>query len=165
MNRLVLLGGPTGVGKSTVLRLLAGRLPKSGVLDADDVWRVSDDLATAQRRPNAIGNVVAVMRGYFDAGCEVGILGWVFARAELYQPVIDALEDVVVEVQMLYLVADIEALNRRLAARDDVHLLDYAVGRRAMIEVLPFHRIDTTHLAPGQVADEVCAAIARRTTV
>jgi len=161
VTKLVLLGGPTGVGKTSVLRLLAGRLPKSGVLDADDVWRVSDDLATAERRPNAIGNVVASMRGYFDAGCEVGILGWVFARRELFQPVIDALDDVTDTVQMLYLVADPDALAARLAARGEPHLFDYAKGRLALIEELPYQRIDTTHLTPAQVADAVCAAIER----
>jgi len=160
VRKLVLLGGPTGVGKTSVLRLLAGRLPKSGVLDADDVWRVSTDLATAERRPNAIGNVVASMRGYFDSGCEVGILGWVFARRELYQPVIDALDDVTDAVQMLYLVAEADTLAARLAARGESHLLDYAKGRLALIEDLPFQRIDTTHLTPAQVADAVCAAIA-----
>lgn len=164
MTRLVLLGGPTGVGKSSVLRLLAGRLPKSGVLDADDVWRVSGDLATAERRPNAIGNVVAVMRGFFEAGCEIGVLGWVFARAELYQPVIDALADVTNQVQMLYLVAGTDVLAARLAARGDEHLLDYATGRLAMIEVLPFPKIDTTHLTPEQAAEEVRAAIMKESS-
>lgn len=159
MTKLVLLGGPTGVGKSSVLRLLSGRLPKSGVLDADDVWRVSADLATGDRRPNAIDNVVRVMRGYFAAGCEVGILGWVFARSELYQPVIDALDDVVDEVQLLYLVADPETLALRLVARGDTHLLDYARGRLALIDALPFARIDTTGLTPTQVAGAVVTAI------
>lgn len=164
MTKLVLLGGPTGVGKSTVLRLLTGRLPKSGVLDADDVWRVSDDLATTERRPNAIHNVVGVMRGYFDAGCEVGILGWVFARSALYQPVVNALADAVDDVQLLYLVADPDALAQRLAARGDSRLLDYAKGRLDLIRALPYPSIDTSRLTPVEVADAVHTAITREST-
>ena len=37
MSKLVLLGGPTGVGKSTTLQLLRDRLPKLSLLDADDI--------------------------------------------------------------------------------------------------------------------------------
>ena len=78
-RKLVLLGGPTGVGKSSVLRLLAARLPKSGVLDADDVWRVSGDLATEHRRPNAIANVAVLIAAAGVLGSGSGWPDWAVA--------------------------------------------------------------------------------------
>ena len=118
MPKLVLLGGPTGVGKSTALKLLENQLPKSAVLDADDVWRISEDLAVEGTRGIAIANVAGVLRGYFQAGCEVAILGWVFARSALYEPVIASLADSVDTIQQLYLVASPEALRARLENRE-----------------------------------------------
>ncbi len=64
MPKLVLLGGPTGVGKSTVMRLLENRIPHAALLDADDVWRVSKELTVEQNRHIALSNVISVMRGY-----------------------------------------------------------------------------------------------------
>ena len=90
--RLGISGAP-GVGKTTALEHLQGRLTSAALLDADHVWRVSDDLAIPENRSSAIGNVVSVMRGYFEAGCETGVLSWVFARDLLYQPVLDGLSD------------------------------------------------------------------------
>ena len=111
MARLVLLGGPPGVGKSTVLRLLPRKFPKSAILDADDVWRVSQDITNPGNF--WLATVVSAMRGYFGAGCELGIVSWVFARAELFQPVLDGLADVVDHSHMIYLVADRSSLERR----------------------------------------------------
>ena len=66
MSKLVLLGGPTGVGKSATLKLLANQLPRSALLDADDVCRISEDLAVDGTRSIALSNVVGVLNGYFQ---------------------------------------------------------------------------------------------------
>jgi predicted ABC-type ATPase len=159
MTKLVLLGGPTGVGKSTVLRELEGRIGKSALLDADDVWRASPSLGVSANRHLAIQNVVSVMRGYFEAGCEIALVSWVFARSELYQPVIDGLEDRADSIQMLYLVADPKSIASRLRKREESEKLEYALSRLTLIESLPFAKLDTTPLAPVQVADWICGEV------
>ena len=174
-KKLILLGGAPGVGKSTVLRLLEKRLPLSAVVDADDVWRVSGDIAVPENRGLAIANVVSVMRGYFEAGCETGILSWVFARSELYNPVIGSLEDVVDSVRQVYLVASADVLRRRLSERwqrsskaqgrvsdPEAGLetkVDYAMSRLELINALPFAKINTSSLSPEQVAHELVSHV------
>jgi len=159
LKKLVLLGGPTGVGKTTALKRLQGRFDRSAILDADDVWRVGRELAIPENRNIAIQNVTATMRGYFDANCQIGIVSWVFAKPELYQPVMDALTSSVNSIQMLYLVSDPETLEARLKERGQPDRIDYALGRLALINSLPFTKIDTTNLTPEQVADRICKEI------
>ena len=159
MSKVVLLGGPTGVGKSTTLKLLHNKLPKLALLDADDVWRISEDLALEGTRSIAISNVVGVLRGYFQAGCEVGILSWVFARSPLYEPVTAALKDTVDAVHQLYLVASPEALTQRLGERGDLHRLDYSISRLELIQQLPYPKIDTTDLSPTEVVERILGHI------
>ena len=146
MRRLVLVGGPPGVGKSTIVGRLRGRFPNSAVLDADDF-------------DASLPDVVAALRDCFETGSELVVLAWVFARAALYQPVLDSLSDLAERSLVLYLVASPAALERRLAARGDPEKLDYARDRLALIHELPFARIDTSELSEVAAAEQVAAAI------
>jgi gluconate kinase len=161
MAKLVLLGGPTGIGKTTVMRILHKRMSQAGFLDADDAWRVSEDVAIEANRAAAISNVIYVMRGYFEAGCETGILSWVFARSALYQPVIDGLKDVVQEIDQLYLTASWDELENRLGRRGDKKPYAYSKSRMVLIDELPYCKIDTTGLSPEDVATEIVSHIQR----
>jgi energy-coupling factor transporter ATP-binding protein EcfA2 len=155
MTKLVLLGGPTGVGKSTVMRLLENRIPHAAILDADDVWRVSKELAVEQNRHIALSNVISVMRGYFEGGCETGILSWVFARSALYDPVIAGLEDRVDSINQIYLVSTLAEIKRRLQKRGDEKLYEYSKTRLELINSLPFTKIDTSKMIPEMVATAI----------
>ena len=159
MTKLVLLGGPTGVGKSTVMRLLENRIPHAAILDADDVWRVSKELAVEQNRHIALSNVVSVMRGYFEAGCETGILSWVFARSALYDPVIAGLEDRVDSINQIYLVSTLAEIKRRLHKRGDEEHYEYSKTRLELINSLPFPKIDTSRMTPESVATAIVSHI------
>jgi hypothetical protein len=165
--KLVLLGGPPGVGKTTVLALLEKRLKHSAVLDADDVWRVSEDLKSEENRPKALANVIAVMRGYCQAGCELAILSWVFARPELYEPVIDGLDDVVDSVNQVYLISTPDVLETRFRNRyiksgntfPVEPALDFSMSRLDLIEALPFQKIDTSEISSPATAEQVISLI------
>ena len=159
LSKLILLGGPTGVGKTTTLRLLEQKLPRSAVLDADDVWRVSTELAVEGTRRIALNNVIAVMRGYFSTGCEVGVVSWVFARSVLYEPVISGLEEIVDSTHLIYLVASPKVLKHRLEKRHSLHRLDYSLSRLRLIEDLPFPKLDTSAANPEEVVDRLITLI------
>ena len=147
------------------MRGLQGRFDRSALLDADDVWRVGSALAVPENRHIAIRNVTSAISGYFEAGCELGVVSWVFARAELYQPVIDALSNRVDSIQQIYLVAAPEILAARLTERGDAGRTAYALSRLELIQALPFTKLDTSHLNPTQVVERICQAIAPSTVL
>ncbi len=152
---LVLLGGPPGVGKSAVLDILEGLVPDCAVLDADDVWRVNSEVVVAENGHIAISNTISVMQGYFDAGCKIGVLSWVFAREELFGPVIEALRGRVDSIVQVYLTADEASLEQRLQSRGHPDRIDYSISRLRLIEELPYPKLDTTRLTPQEAAEWV----------
>ena len=79
------------------------------------------------------------------------VLAWVFARKELYGPVIEALENHVDEVRQVYLVASEQTLAERLSNRGD-EKLEYSLSRLRLINELPFAKLVTDDLSPEQVA-------------
>ena len=119
----------------------------SAILDADDVCRVSDDVAGPENRSFGISNATSVMRGYFGAGCERGILAWVFARPELFQSVPDELSNIVDQSHIVYLVASPEVLEKRLIERGEPEKISYAKTRLELIEKLPYAKVDTSNIS------------------
>ncbi|MFN3235836.1 MAG: hypothetical protein ACE37D_02135 [Pseudomonadales bacterium] len=168
MTRLILLGGPVGVGKSSAMKLLKQRLRKVALVDADETWNVSDDLAPAPHRGFAHKNIFALVDGYLRAGVETIVVNWVFARPELYQPIIDHCGALVDEVYQLYLVAHPNVIAARITQRwqqdgengDLDALLDYAQTRLALITDLPFVKIDNSQLSVAETADAIAEWLA-----
>lgn len=172
MRHLVLLGGSTGVGKSTAMKLLETRLAKAGFLDVDYVLRTSPDLAGERRRVYVPQQVVETIWRYLDFGCDTVVVSWVFAHAWQYQPILDAFRIDVDRITQLYLVADERELLNRVKLRfkaqgsdgDLQGRLEFAVNRSQLIENLPFQKIDVTSIGPVEMADRVATEILERTT-
>ena len=82
------------------------------------------------------------------------LLSWVFARPELYEPVIEGLKAFVGEISQIYLVSTPEHLEKRLSLRGDLDRLEYAKDRLILINALRFTKIDTSDKSESQVVNE-----------
>ena len=152
---LLLLGGPPGAGKTTVLRILTETVPGCVAIDADDVWSPATFAQREQDGRIGIAKVADAVQSHFDSGGQRVVLAWVFARAEMFIPFLDQFVGLVDELCQLYLVASPDVLKGRLTARGDLEKVPYAWSRLDLIRRLPFKSIDTSILAPSLVAAEI----------
>ena len=83
MSKLVLIGGPPAVGKSSALAYLERAFERCACLDADDAWRVHPLEVNDATRAIAERNIIAVLRGYLEAGYPLVFLTWVLANPQL----------------------------------------------------------------------------------
>lgn len=143
---LMLLGGPPGVGKTTVVEELRQR--GTACLEADEISDPNEHL----QRDVAIGNVLEAATRALDETPKL-LVSWVFARSELYQPFLDHFADI--RIKHLYLVCDQEVLRARLASRGDPALFEYALSRLQLINELPYEKIDTSSIETSVLADVI----------
>lgn len=158
--RLVLIGGPPGVGKTSVLAHVERACGRCACLDADDAWRVHPSEIAESIRPIAERNVTSVLRGYFEAGYPLVFLSWVLANPRLIERLLRELAGLYTSTLILHLVASPEALKARCARQAErPRRIEYALLKLEQIEQLPYPRIDTTLLGVEAVADLIVARV------
>jgi len=132
LANLVLLGGPPGVGKSSVCK----RLSDGGWthVEADAVSPPGEDVA----RDYAIAKVACHVEAELRASSVV-VLSWVFARHELYQPFLKRFTPSH-KVDQVYLVSSEKTLKDRLSSRGSQSQMAYSLSRLRLINELPFEK-------------------------
>lgn len=160
MSKLIIINGTMGIGKSTVARLVFANLTNSAFLDGDDVWRINPFEVNARTRAIVEKNIPFVLRSYFEAGYEYVILAWVMHRQEIIDAILQPLADLNLETHVYTLVADETIAVKRALSRDgEARDSEGVILRLRQSRELHSAQIDTTHLQPTEVADEILAMI------
>ena len=161
-RRLIFIGGPPGVGKSTVARILLEGLDEIVWLDGDDLWNMNPFHVDARTIAMVQDNIVSVLSRFLEAGMSTIIFTWVLHRQEIIDGLLARLpQDMGYDIDCFTLVCSKEALNRRFASdpsRGEVTVLALERLAQCQSKNLRTEKIDTEGLTP----DEIAAEIARR---
>ena len=163
MKRLILVGGPMGVGKSTVCRVLMERLAPCVYLDGDWCWTMRPYSITQETRALVLDNICSVLaRDLMCPELDNVIFGWVLHQQKTIDTILSRLPLEGVEIINISLLASPEALRTRLER-------DMADGRRPRdgvversLAYLPLYgklntwKLDTTQLTPEGAAARIC---------
>ena len=159
MKRLILVGGPMGVGKSAVCGELLKLLSPAVYLDGDWCWNMHPFTVTEETRAMVMDNICAML-GRFLTCPEIDdvIFGWVMHRQDIIDELCRRLPLAEVSVKNFSLTASSAVLEARLAA-------DVAAGRREedviprSLAYLPLYegvdsrKVCTDRLTPRQAAE------------
>ena len=161
MKKLLLIGGPMGVGKTAVCKELIERLQPGVYLDGDWCWNMHPFSVTEETRAMVLDNICALL-GRFLACPELDnvVLGWVLHRQETIDTICARLPLEGVEVYKISLLASPQVLRSRLVR-------DIARGKRGgeaisrSLAYLPLYdeldtlKISTDHCSPAQVSAQI----------
>ena len=160
---LYLVGGPMGVGKSTVCRELNRMLPRSVLLDGDWCWQADPFQVTPETKEMVLDNVCRVLGNFLRCSAyENVVFGWVMHERAIVEGILARLpiDKCCAEVRWVSLVASEEELRGRIERDADAGLREPGVMERALA-YLPLYReldselVDTTGRSPREVAELV----------
>lgn len=163
MKTLYLIGGPMGVGKTTVGRELKLLLPRSVFLDGDWCWDMHPFQVTAETKTMVLANIQSLLRNFLACSAlENIVFCWVMDEMATQQAVLSGLELEGVRVIALSLVCTPEELQTRLekdirAGLRERDILARSLSRLRKYNDLDTVRIDTTGIAPDRLAERIAA--------
>ncbi len=162
MKTLYIIGGPMGVGKTTVCRLLQKELDNSVLLDGDWCWDASPFQVTDETKEMVMNNICFLLNSFLHCSAyENVVFCWVMHEQSIMDEILGRLDVKNCAVKKIVLVVD-ESLRRRLAGdigrglrTDDV--IERSVARIPMYEVLDAVRVDTSHRSVTDIVKEIMA--------
>ena len=168
MKRLWLIGGPMGVGKSTVGRLLQARLPSCVYLDGDWCWNMQPFLVNEETKAKVTGNIVYLLRNFLRCSAyETVIFGWVMHQREIIDGLLEQLQDLDFRFYLFTLTLSEGALRARL--EDDIangvrsaDVIERSVARLPFYDTMDSIKIDVSTIRPEEAAQRICREIERR---
>ena len=163
MAVLVFLGGPPGVGKSTVAPLVAKRLARRAWVDADDLWRIFPWEVTDDTRAIVEANIQSVLRVFLQSRFDHVLLTWVLHREDLIDRLLGPLGSMCDSTHVIHLVSDEATLRERIAQQPERgRSLERALERLSQIRALRFPKVDTHGLQPDLVAERIARIVRTR---
>lgn len=163
MKTLYFIGGPMGVGKTTVSQQLKKDLPDSVFLDGDWCWDADPFQVTEETKAMVIRNICYLLNSFLHCTAYKNVIFcWVMHEQSIIDEIIGRLDTDNCKVIKISLMVDEKNLRNRLSAdiahglrTDDV--VDRSIARIKMYQALNTIKIDTENKTVREIADEILA--------
>lgn len=160
MKRLILIGGPMGVGKTAVCRELQRRLPDNVFLDGDWCWDAVPFRVTAETKRVVMENIAFLLGQFLRCSAYSNILFcWVMHEQSIWEDLLSRLDLKDVQVIRLALTCAPGELENRLRRDIDCgvrtpDVIGRSLERLGRYAQLDISQLDTTALTPEETANK-----------
>ncbi|MBR5868469.1 MAG: AAA family ATPase [Clostridia bacterium] len=161
MKTLYLIGGPMGVGKTTLSQHLKHDLPNSVFLDGDWCWDANPFLVNDETKSMVIDNICHLLNNFLRCSAYTNVIFcWVMHEDGIIFDILSRLDLHDVTVHKISLVATPEALTARLSGDIEKGLrspdvIARSLARLPLYDRLSTRKIDTTDRSPEDIAREI----------
>lgn len=158
MKRLYLIGGPMGVGKTTICRELQKRLGGSVFLDGDWCWDAHPFRVTEETKAMVTENICFLLNNFLRCSAyDHVIFCWVLHQQAILDGLLYRLDLRGCEVRAVSLTASPEALTARIeadirAGRRDPGALERSLSYLPLYSALDTKKLDVSRLTPAEAA-------------
>ena len=159
---IYLIGGPMGVGKTTVCQLLKRRLDHAVFLDGDWCWDSDPFVVNDETKAMVLDNISHVLNNFIACSAyENVILCWVMHEQSIIDHILSHVDMGECEIRLISLTADEDTLIDRL--NKDIEqgirtpeVIGRSLAKLPLYDKLDTIKIDTTGKTPEQIVNEIC---------
>lgn len=168
MKTLYLIGGPMGVGKTTVCQILKRQLPDCVFLDGDWCWDADPFRVTEETKAMVLRNICAVLNNFLACSAYRNVVFcWVLHEQAILDEILAHLETGGVRVLCVSLLCPAHELVRRLQGDIDAGLrtgdvIARSLAKLPLYEALHTVKIDTAEKDAAGTAAEIMRAAAEQ---
>lgn len=161
MKQLYLIGGPMGVGKTTVGQTLKTMLPGSVYLDGDWCWDAHPFQVTEGTKAMVLDNICHLLTNFLKQPEYAHVIFcWVMDEQSILDALLARLPTEECRVHLVSLVAQPQTLAQRVDGDIRRGLREPGDGERSLARLpryaaLPTKKLDTTGKTPEQVVKEI----------
>lgn len=165
MKKLILIGGPMGVGKTAVCRELQRLLPDNVFLDGDWCWDAIPFRVTEETKAMVLENIAFLLNQFLHCSAYAHVLFcWVLHEQALWDDLLARLDLKDVKAIRLTLACAPQELVRRLEGdvAKGIRMPDViarALHRMDCCNGLEIPHLDTTRLTPHETAEQILNSI------
>lgn len=158
MNKLYLIGGPMGVGKTSVGHALTKKIKNAIYLEGDLGWENIPFIVNEENKKKVLNNITEMVNSAFNNGYQNVILGWVMDFQSTIDKIVSRIRTKDLKIYAISLIADSEIITARLendfksGIRQDDGVVERSLKRISRYDSLKTIKINTSFLSIEEVA-------------
>ncbi|MEE1448306.1 AAA family ATPase [Faecalitalea cylindroides] len=157
MKHVYLIGGPMGIGKSTICNQLNQDLDHSVFLDGDWCWNMDPFVVNQDTKNMVLDNITHCLNNFIHTpGIENIIFCWVMHKQDIINQIIQKLDTEGVDIHLISLICEKEELIKRmLIDRRDNQTIRKSLQYLELYKDLDTQKIDVTTLDVQKTIDKI----------
>lgn len=157
MKHVYLIGGPMGIGKSTICNQLNQDLDHSVFLDGDWCWNMDPFIVNQDTKNMVLDNITHCLNNFIHTpGIENIIFCWVMHKQDIIDQIIQKLDTEGVDIHLISLICEEEELIKRmLINRRDNQTIRKSLQYLELYKDLDTQKIDVTTLDVQKTIDKI----------
>lgn len=157
MKHVYLIGGPMGIGKSTICNQLNQDLDHSVFLDGDWCWNMDPFIVNQDTKNMVLDNITHCLNNFIHTpGIENIIFCWVMHKQDIINQIIQKLDTEGVDIHLISLICEKEELIKRmLINRRDNQTIRKSLQYLELYKDLDTQKIDVTTLDVQKTIDKI----------
>lgn len=157
MKHVYLIGGPMGIGKSTICNQLNQDLDHSVFLDGDWCWNMDPFVVNQDTKNMVLDNITHCLNNFIHTpGIENIIFCWVMHKQDIIDQIIQKLDTEGVDIHLISLICEKEELIKRmLIDRRDNKTIRKSLQYLELYKDLDTQKIDVTTLDVQKTIDKI----------
>ena len=157
MKQIYLIGGPMGVGKTTICQIMKSKLESSVYLDGDWCWNMNPFIVNEETKKMVFDNITHVLNNYLECSAfENVIFSWVMHEQSIINEILAKLNINGHKVHNISLICGSMILVKRLekdinAGLRKFDVIEGSLQRLKMYQCLDTIKVDTTNRSPNEI--------------